>query len=182
MPPLLLQLLRPLHPLQQALIRAPWEADLPEHRRPRWARLHMLACPAALPPLHADHLLTTTPVLVTLLQTASLVLDEAQLPSHQLPQDSPHGLLRSRADTRTRQISIRLASGLPLAVLLPEFLLRLKASQQSRLLAFPCLLQERQGHLQRLLDSCHLQVSSLRQALVAGEANHIFQFFGCSSI
>lgn len=136
----------------------------------------MPACPAALL-LHAGHLLTTTPVLATLRQTASLAPDEAQLPSHQLPRDSPHGLLRSRADTRTRQISTRLVTGLPRAVLLREFLRRLKGSQQSRLLAFPCLPQERQEPLLRLLDSCHPQVSSLLQILVAAKANRDFLLF-----
>lgn len=136
----------------------------------------MPACPAALLPLRAGHLLTTTPVLATLLQTASLALDEARLPSRQLLQDSPRDLLRSRADTRTRQISTRLATGLPRAALLREFLLRRKVSQQSRLLAFPCPHQERQGRLLRLLDSCHPQVSSLHRVLVAGESNRDFLF------
>jgi hypothetical protein len=139
----------------------------------------MLAYPAASLLLRADHLLTTTPVLATLLQTASQAPDEARLPYHQLLQDSPLGLLRSRADTQIQQISTHLAFGLPLVVLLREFLLPLRVSQQSRLLASPYLLQEPQGHLPRLLGSCHLQDSSHHRVLVAGEADHVlvFMFF-----
>lgn len=133
----------------------------------------MLACPAVLLLLHADHLLITTPAPATHLQTASLEPDEAQPPSHQLLQVCPLGLLRSRADTRTQQISIHLASGPRLAVLRREFLRR-KVSQQLRHLASPCLLQERQAHPQRRLDSCPLRAFNLHQALAAGEANHSF--------
>lgn len=121
---------------------------------------------AVLPLLHADRLLMAL-VLATL-QMASLAPGEAQLLSHRHRQACLRDLLRSRADTRTLQTSIRPTSALPQGALL-AVLLRRKASRQSRLLVFQCLLQELQGRLQCLLDSCHLLDSSLRQALAADE-------------
>lgn len=125
---------------------------------------------AALPLLLADrHLMA---LVLVMLQMVSLVPGEAQLLSHRHRQVCPRGLLRSRADTRTLQTSIRPTSVLPQGALL-AVLLRRKASRQSRLLASPCLLQELQGRLQCLLDSCHLLDSSLRQALAADETGEI---------
>lgn len=125
---------------------------------------------AALPPLHADRLLMA-PAPVTL-RMASLAPDEALLLSRQPPQVFLRGLLRSRADTRTLRTFIRLTSALLLEAL-PAVLLRRKASQLSRLLASPFLLQGLQGRLRCRLDSCRLRASSLRQALVVDETGQI---------
>lgn len=121
---------------------------------------------AALPLLHADRLLMA--LALATLQMASLAPGEAQLLSHLRRQVCLRGLLRSRADTRTLQTSIRPTSALPQGALL-AVLLRRKASRQSRLLASQCLLRDLQGRLQYLLDSCHLLDFSLRQALAADE-------------
>lgn len=125
---------------------------------------------AALPLLHADRLLMAL-VLATL-QMASLAPDEAQLLSRRHRQVCPRDLLRSKADIRTLQTSIRPTSALPQGALL-AVLLRPKASRQSRLLVSQCLLQDLQGRRQCLLDSCHLLDSSLRQALAADETGQI---------